>query len=253
MFFVYGYGGTGKTYLYKTMSAKVEDSMCYIGSDSELAELIRKAKLIIWDEAPMINKHCYESFDRALRDIYRTNPVLRLTVNMRLGSRSTQSKKEIQEFEDWILDICNGKVSGANDSMSTVVFPNNMLIPETVDDVDMIIDDTYRDILQNLWNLTFFQEKSIIAPIHEMVNIINQRMLSLLRGDEKDYESLDSICLADEDFNFDDSIYTTEFLNDIRMFGLCNGTRIQVLRMGNNIIEAKTVFGGSVGRKAQGP
>ncbi|GKE21378.1 helicase-like protein, partial [Tanacetum coccineum] len=111
MFFVYGYGGTGKTYLYKTMSAAlrskgeivlnvassgiaallleggrtahsrfaipinvVEDSMCHIGADSDLADLIRRAKLIIWDEAPMINKHCYEAFDRTLRDICRTDP-----------------------------------------------------------------------------------------------------------------------------------------------------------------------------------
>jgi ATP-dependent DNA helicase PIF1 len=92
MFFVYGYGGTGKTYLYKTMSAAlrsqgeivlnvasseiatllleggrtahsrfaipinvVDDSMCNIPGDSDLADLIRQAKLIIWDEAPMMS------------------------------------------------------------------------------------------------------------------------------------------------------------------------------------------------------
>ncbi|GKE13369.1 putative DNA helicase, partial [Tanacetum coccineum] len=91
MFFVYGYGGTKKIYLYKTMSAAlrskgeivlnvassgiaalsleggriahsqftipinvVEDSMYHIGADSDLADLICKAKLIIWDEAPMV-------------------------------------------------------------------------------------------------------------------------------------------------------------------------------------------------------
>ncbi|GJV77389.1 ATP-dependent DNA helicase PIF1-like protein, partial [Tanacetum coccineum] len=36
-------------------------------------------------------------------------------------------------------------------------------------------------------------------------------------GDEKEYESSDSVCLADEDSNFDDSIYTTKFLNGLRM------------------------------------
>ncbi|GJU61123.1 ATP-dependent DNA helicase RRM3-like protein [Tanacetum coccineum] len=92
MFFVYEYGGTGKTYLYKTMSAAcrsqggivlnvassgiatlllegggithsrfaipinvVEDSMCNIFVDCELAELLRMTKLIIWDEAPIVN------------------------------------------------------------------------------------------------------------------------------------------------------------------------------------------------------
>ncbi|GJT54742.1 ATP-dependent DNA helicase RRM3-like protein, partial [Tanacetum coccineum] len=126
MFFVYGYGGTGKTYLYKTMLTQAA---------------LQHSKLIIWDEAPMINRNCYEAFDRTLRDICMTDPsvasdkdvvnatinasylwdkctVLRLTINMRLGSGSTQSeKKEIQEFADWILDIGNGKVGGANDAV----------------------------------------------------------------------------------------------------------------------------------------
>nr|GEX62113.1 DNA ligase 6 [Tanacetum cinerariifolium] len=88
---------------------------------------------------------------------------------------------------------------------------------------------------------------------------------------KKEYESSDSVCLADEDSNFDNSIYTTEFLNGLRMSGipnhsiklkigtpimlmrninqragLCNGTRLQVLRLGINIIEAQIISGGSV-------
>ncbi|GJU81416.1 ATP-dependent DNA helicase PIF1-like protein [Tanacetum coccineum] len=105
-----------------------------------------------------------------------------------------------------------------------------------------------------------------------MVDIINERMISLLLGDENEYESSDFVCLADEDSNFDDSIYTTEFLNGLRMSGipnhniklkictpimlmhninqragLCNGTRLQVLRMGIKIIEAQIISGESVG------
>ena len=106
MFFIYGFGGTGKTFLYKTLTAAlrskgqivlnvassgiaallldggrtahsrfaipinvVEDSMCTIAVDGDLADLIREAKLIIWDEAPMVNRLCFEAFDRTLRDI----------------------------------------------------------------------------------------------------------------------------------------------------------------------------------------
>nr|GEX09990.1 uncharacterized protein [Tanacetum cinerariifolium] len=204
MFFVYGYGGTEKTYLYKTMSAAlrskgdivlnvassgiaallleggrtahsrfaipinvVEDSMCHIAADSDLADLIRKANLNIWDEAPMISRHYYEAFDRTLQ-------ILLVITN---GG--------------------NGKVGGANDGESTIVFPDSMLIPETDDDVGVIIDDTYPNLLQNLWNPSFFQDKAILDPTHEMVDIINERMLSLLLGDENEYE----------DSNFDDYIY----------------------------------------------
>ncbi|XP_031108389.1 ATP-dependent DNA helicase PIF1-like [Ipomoea triloba] len=108
LFFVYGYGGTGKTFLWKTLSAALrsrgeivlnvassgiaslllpggrtahsrfaipisinEDSTCNIKQGSPLAELIIKAKLIIWDEAPMMHKHCFEALDKTMRDILR--------------------------------------------------------------------------------------------------------------------------------------------------------------------------------------
>ncbi|CAH1420772.1 unnamed protein product [Lactuca virosa] len=95
--FVYGYGGTGKTFLWKTISTAVrsdghivlnvsssgiaslllsggrtthsrfihpfeltEDSVSRINPDSELATLLRKTSLIIWDEAPKRLKHKYD-------------------------------------------------------------------------------------------------------------------------------------------------------------------------------------------------
>ncbi|XP_076906036.1 uncharacterized protein LOC143561987 [Bidens hawaiensis] len=92
VFFVYGYGGTGKTFLWKTLSASIrskgeivlnvassgiaslllpggrtahsrfgipinltEVSSCGINKNTEAAHLLKKTKLIIWDEAPMIH------------------------------------------------------------------------------------------------------------------------------------------------------------------------------------------------------
>ncbi|CAH9127716.1 unnamed protein product, partial [Cuscuta epithymum] len=112
MYFVYGYGGTGKTFVWRTLSAALrskgdivlnvassgiaslllpggrtahswfaipislnEDSTCNIKQGSPLAMLIAKCKLIIWDEAPMLHKYCFEALDRSMRDILRfTNP-----------------------------------------------------------------------------------------------------------------------------------------------------------------------------------
>ncbi|XP_019164611.1 PREDICTED: uncharacterized protein LOC109160822 [Ipomoea nil] len=108
MYFVYGYGGTGKTFLWETISAALrskdevvlnvassgiaslllprgrtahsrfaiplgvnEDSTCNIKQGSPLAELIIKSKLIIWGEAPMMHKHCFEALDRTMRDLMR--------------------------------------------------------------------------------------------------------------------------------------------------------------------------------------
>lgn len=49
-----------------------ENSTCAgIRPGSDLVALLIKTKLIIWDEAPMMYKYCFEALDRSLRDIMR--------------------------------------------------------------------------------------------------------------------------------------------------------------------------------------
>ncbi|XP_057433347.1 uncharacterized protein LOC130726131 [Lotus japonicus] len=110
-FFLYGFGGTGKTFIWNTLSAALrsrglivlnvafsgiaslllpggrtahsrfsipisinEISTCNLRHGSPKAELLKKKKasLIIWDETPMLNKHCFEALDRSLNDIIKT-------------------------------------------------------------------------------------------------------------------------------------------------------------------------------------
>ncbi|XP_019150494.1 PREDICTED: ATP-dependent DNA helicase PIF7-like [Ipomoea nil] len=52
-----------------------EDSTCNISQSNPLAQLIMQSRLIIWDEAPMMHKFCFEALDRSMRDIMRAkNP-----------------------------------------------------------------------------------------------------------------------------------------------------------------------------------
>src|SRR6266542_6081529 len=46
-----------------------ELSICDIKRGTKLAKLLIETSLIIWDEALMTNKQCFEAFDRSLRDI----------------------------------------------------------------------------------------------------------------------------------------------------------------------------------------
>lgn len=106
LLFVYGHGGTGKTYLWTTIisairaSSKIvlavaasgiaslllpsgrtthsrfkvpidltEESICYIKKNTQLGQLLIETSLRIWDEAPMSDRRCFESIDRALQDI----------------------------------------------------------------------------------------------------------------------------------------------------------------------------------------
>lgn len=106
IFFVDGPGGTGKTYLYKALLAKVrsmgliaiatatsgiaasimpggrtahsrfkipirltDNSMCSFTKQSGTAELLRQVSLIIWDEVAMTKRQAVEMLDRSLQDI----------------------------------------------------------------------------------------------------------------------------------------------------------------------------------------
>ena len=46
-----------------------ERSQCSISRSSMLAGLCQRASLILWDEAPMTSRLCFEALDRTLRDI----------------------------------------------------------------------------------------------------------------------------------------------------------------------------------------
>ncbi|XP_019191060.1 PREDICTED: uncharacterized protein LOC109185575 [Ipomoea nil] len=48
-----------------------EDSTCNISQGIDLAELIIRSKFIIWDEALMTHKHCFEALDKTMRDLLR--------------------------------------------------------------------------------------------------------------------------------------------------------------------------------------
>jgi hypothetical protein len=106
IFFVDGPGGTGKTFLENMILARVRstgdialavassgiaailldggrtahsrfkipikihsDSYCSIKAQSDLAELIRQTKIVLWDEAPMHHRQVAEAVERTFQDI----------------------------------------------------------------------------------------------------------------------------------------------------------------------------------------
>ncbi len=46
---------------------------CRVPFRSVLADLLRAAELILWDEAPMMHRHAIEAVDRTLRDLTKQN------------------------------------------------------------------------------------------------------------------------------------------------------------------------------------
>ena len=110
VYFLYGYGGTDKTFVWTTLSSAIrsnggivctvpssgiaslllpggrttyskfaipvsatQNSTCNIHQGSELAELLKVTKLIVWDEAPMCHRFAFEALDKSLKDIMHNN------------------------------------------------------------------------------------------------------------------------------------------------------------------------------------
>jgi hypothetical protein len=102
LIFVEGYGGTSKTYLWKAITTKLrsegkivlavascgiaallldggrtahslfhiplnitDESTCDIKQSTSLATLLNRTSLILWDEAPMSHRNCFEALDKS--------------------------------------------------------------------------------------------------------------------------------------------------------------------------------------------
>ncbi|XP_058729905.1 uncharacterized protein LOC131601957 [Vicia villosa] len=360
-YFLHGYGGTGKTFIWKTVSAALrsqglivlnvassgiaslllpggktahsmfgiplvttETSACNIKKRTDRCELILQSKLIIWDEAPMLNRFCAEAVDRSLKDIMRTVddsnqykpfggkvvvfggdfrqilPVVRkgcrhdivsasinsselwkfckvltLSNNMRLAApNSNIESKEVKEFSDWMLDIGNGKQASNESGESTLHIPEDLLVTDSHNPLLCLVELTYPNLLQNMNNLKYYEERALLSPTHDSVDIVNDFVLSLIPGDEKEYLSADSTVLSDENCAVRADWFTPEFLNEMKCSGmpnhrlrlkigvpvmllrnidqsngLCNGTRLLINELCHNIIGATVITGKNIGDK----
>lgn len=54
--------------------SSLQNSTYNIHQGGELVELFKVTKLIIWDEAPMAHKFCFEALDKTLKDIISFSP-----------------------------------------------------------------------------------------------------------------------------------------------------------------------------------
>ncbi|XP_076938850.1 uncharacterized protein LOC143607202 [Bidens hawaiensis] len=118
--------------------------------------------------------------------------LLRLTKNMWLTiGAQTSDMEQTKQFAKWLLDIGEGNVGGLNDGEATIDIPDDLLINDSSYPNQSLIDFVYPSILQNIENIDFFRERALLAPTNEDVQEINDRLLSLFPGDEKEYLSSD--------------------------------------------------------------
>lgn len=363
-FFVCGHGGTGKTFMWNALIAKIrsrnkivlavassgvaslllpkgrtahsrfkipieinETSLCNVKRGTMLAELLENTSLIIWDEAPMTHRRCFEALDRTLRDILSekcpsngvvpfggkivvlggdfrqilpvvpkgsrstiidasiTNSklwkhvvMLRLNVNMRLLNPSLPNtqKEELKQFSEWVLAVGDGtlptKKKDGESYPTWITIPDDLLIMTDGDKIDAIVREVYHDFLSCYRDPEYLASRAIVCPSNSIVDEINNYVVGLIPGDGKEYLSCDTISKCSEQIPDFDMLYPTELLNSIdannfsthrlvlkegvtvmllwnlnQSMGLCNGTRLLVVKLGERILRCIILTGSNIG------
>ncbi|GJW83045.1 putative PIF1 DNA helicase/replication protein A1-like protein [Tanacetum coccineum] len=214
--FVYGPGGTRKTFLYKTIISRLrselkivlvvassgiallllpggrtahsrfviplellENSTCGIKQNTHLAELMQQVELIIWDEAPMMQKYAFEALDKTLREI--------------LGYPDLDKQNKIFGGMTVLL--------GGNFKQILLVIPKGKredIVQECINRSELwkhckIVEKTYPNFIQRQQDDAHLRERAILTPRNDNADAINAYMVDKLAGQAITYHSSDEI------------------------------------------------------------
>ncbi|XP_022040906.1 ATP-dependent DNA helicase pif1-like [Helianthus annuus] len=248
LFFVYGYGGTGKTFLWKTLASAVrcrgeivlnvassgivslllsrgrtahshfhipinltEDSMCHIKPNSDIAKLLKETQLIISDEAPMVHKHAFEALDRMMSDVFSDGRSIRSDVPF--GGKVFVFSGDFRQILPVIPNGTRQQIVCVSLSSSYIWSKCKLL-----------------RLTKNM-RLTIGAESSDMDSIRDFA----KWLLDIGEGDAKEYLSSDSICQTEQMlYSFQEGLYSTENLNALKISGLPNHRL--VLKVGDPVI-----------------
>jgi len=103
-----------------------------------------------------------------------------------------------------------------------VEIPEDLLISDTTNPLMSLIDFVYPDLNDNLGDPLFFQERGILAPTLDSVEHVNEYMMSMIPGEEKEYLSSDFVCRSGENSDVESEWFTRKFLYGIKNSGIPN-------------------------------
>ncbi|XP_043259365.1 uncharacterized protein LOC122403185 [Colletes gigas] len=188
--------------------------------------------------------------------LWRFVKKLKLNTNMRV---SLQNDPTADVFSKQLIAIGNGEVP-VDVTTGLISFPSNFC--NFVTSKDELIRKVFPDIVVNYLNHDWLSERAILAAKNKDVNEINFKIQNQIGGPMHSFKSVDCVVNEDEATN-----YPTEFLNSLDLPGvpqhilhlkvgsvvimlrnlqppkLCNGTRLIVKQIMNNIIYATILKG----------
>ncbi|CAI0458100.1 unnamed protein product [Linum tenue] len=256
-YFLYGHGGTGKTFLYKTLVAAVSElnrkcvvvassgiaatllpnavtahsrfkipldidqtSTCTVRKGTQLAKTLAEADLIIWDEAPMIHRLSFEAVDRTLCDIMNVPFAGE-------GYRPFGGKTVLLGgyFRQTLPVVPNaGREESVDSSLTRSHLWNYCTVLHLSTNMRLTFDGmSFADWTLSIGNgqipTKSFNKKAIVTPTNKNVTDINKHMLQQVPGKVHTYFSADTIHSDSNDCARLDAEYPTEFLNTLSFSG----------------------------------
>ncbi|CAL5413369.1 unnamed protein product [Camellia sinensis] len=287
-FFIDGPGGTGKTFLYKALLAAIRSKnyialatttsrvatsilprgrtahsrfkipidvdtykSCNIGKQTGLANLLRTAKLIIWDEAPMAKRQNIEALNDMLKDINESEllfggkvvvlggdfrqipPIIpkgtkydsidASLVNSELWKsvekiKLTENMRARHDpcFSNYLLRIGNGSES-VNDQ-NKIKIPASMIISNNFSNAENSIKDLIQTVFPNLKNYSkdpiSMINSVVLTPKNDCIQEINALLIKQFPTKGRLYTSIDKTIDPNDQGQYED------FLNSLEPNGL---------------------------------
>ncbi|XP_024889920.1 uncharacterized protein LOC112466196, partial [Temnothorax curvispinosus] len=214
----------GKIYhsLFK-LSIPIDDgAKSNIRGNSQAARELISAKLIIWDEVSMTVGHALTAVDKLFKDLMKNprpfggkvilfagdfrqnlpvvphahkaaiiestvkyNPIWRNVTQVKLQQNMRTADEK--EFANWLMQLGDGKLSSTDGlHLDTIEIPQDFISKESI--ITEIFGDriTMEQIREN-------PDRAILCPKNEDTFKINDEILRLMEGEEKEYLSINSI------------------------------------------------------------
>lgn len=252
-------GGSTAHSTFKLPLRPVENSTCHIPRQGKLAQILRQTRLILWDEGPNSSKDNFDCLQRSLLDVlgedhygkiificagdfrqtlpvvvrgcrstivqstvryakfWKTTRRFQLKINERLRlTESMETEAPLQldclerqrSFANWLMNIGDGVDA-------------NKMRSETVQfSPDQVVNDELELIGRVFPNMADVDPKSaILCPKNDLVDHINDKIMSMIPGERKTLLSMDKILNSNHSL---DRLYPQEYLNTIRLNGIPN-------------------------------
>ena len=209
--------------------ATSDSPVCNISKGTGPAKLLKSCKLIVYDECTMAHNKALEALDQTLRDIRgndrlmggvmvllsgdfrQTLPIipkgtpadelnaclkvsplwpqrhqLQLHENMRVTLMGND--KSAKRFSETLLKVGEGKLP--LDSNRELGIPEGF--GTVVSQYDSLLNKVYPDFVQKCKDPNYLSERAILAPLNNMVDRVNNRILARLPGAQRQYLSVDT-------------------------------------------------------------